>query len=120
MIVGRAKLLGLAMALGLVAVGCSTAPTNAPVPPGLTVDCGPVQNPGLCRSAVATVLSAKLNPPAASVVTLRLSTPGDDCRTWFHACETGMVIGVIQSGDTLQDVPIIRTADGWTRLDLVR
>jgi hypothetical protein len=86
----------------------------------MAIECGPVADRALCEKAIVVALSAQLNPPPAASVEIRLPGRGDDCRTWFHPCDDGAVIAVIQSGDTLQDVPLIRTADGWVRLDLVR
>ena len=112
--------------------GCSTTPSpeTSAAPPvetvapqflaGMAVDCGPVVDTALCEKAVEVALAAQLNPPPAAAVRIRLPGQGDDCRTWFHPCDAGSVIAVIQSGDTLQDVPLIRTADSWVRLDQVR
>ena len=109
----------LVVAMGVA--GCSIAPPSPPVfPDGMTIECGPVAEAALCENAVAVALTAQLNPVPAAAVEIRLPRKDDDCRTWFHACGAGAVMAVIQSGDTLQDVPLIRTADGWVRLDLVR
>ena len=86
----------------------------------MTIECGPVVGRELCEKAVAVALTAQLNVPPAALVQLRLPREDDDCRSWFHPCDAGTVIAVIQSGDTLQDVPLQPTADGWVRLDLVR
>lgn len=45
---------------------------------------------------------------------------GDACITAFHPCGPDAVIVVIQRGDTLQDVALVPTTEGWVRLDLVR
>jgi len=122
----------LVLVLGLT--GCSTTSTSLPeapadpppatigpqFPEGMAIECGPVADRPLCEIAVAVALTGQLNPPPAASVAIRLPRADDDCLTWFHACGAGSVIAVIQSGDTLQDVPLIRTADGWVRLDLVR
>jgi len=39
---------------------------------------------------------------------------------WLHPCGSEAVIVAIQSGDVLEDVPLIQSADRWVRLDLVR
>lgn len=84
------------------------------------VDCGPIQDAALCREAVEVAATAKLDPPPIIEVTLRRPRPDDECTTAFHPCRPDAIIVVIQSGGTLQDVPLVRMADGWVRLDLVR
>jgi hypothetical protein len=109
-----------ALAVALLA-GCSTAPTVAPIGPGMVIDCGPVQDAQLCRLAVDAALTRQLNPPPASEVHLRLARPDDECAGRVaHPCGPETVVATIYSGDTLQDVPLARTADGWIPFDLVR
>ena len=111
----------LLMAMALAA--CSGAPnlvSIAPVDPNITVDCGPIADPALCRMAVAVSATAKINPPPIVEAHIRRPVPDDECTEWFHPCGPEAVIVVIQSGDTLQDVALLPTADGWVRLDLVR
>lgn len=62
----------------------------------------------------------KQNPPPIVDISIRSPRAGDDCLTAFHECGPGSIIVVIQSGDTLQDVPMIRTSAGWVPLELVR
>ena len=103
--------------------GCATTPTVPPaeVDPGTVVDCGPVNDTNLCRLAVEVALTRQLNPPPAREVHLRLARPDDDC--WaqdFHPCGAGSIVAAISSGDTIQDVPLVRTDGGWIPFDLVR
>ncbi len=105
--------------------GCATTPNpsiipDAPQPFDFTVDCGPIQDAALCHLAVEVAASAKLNPPPIAAATIRRPRADDDCRTAFHPCGPESVIVTIQSGDTLQEVPLIPTTDGWIRLDLIR
>jgi hypothetical protein len=109
------------MAIALAA--CSVAPSDvpvAPLDPDVAVDCGPVADPTLCRLAVAVAATAKVNPPPIVAAQIRRPVPDDSCTEWLHACGPDAVIVVIQSGDTLQEIPLVRSADGWVRLDLVR
>jgi len=111
----------LLMAMALAA--CSGAPNPVPVAPldrDVAVDCGPVVDPTLCQLAVAVAATAKVNPPPIVEAHIRRPDPDDECTEWFHPCGPEAVMVVIQSGDTLQDVPLLPTADGWVRLDLVR
>ena len=93
--------------------------------PSLTVDfpvdCGPIQDVALCQKAVEVAATAKLNPPPIADVSIRRPRPDDECaKRVLHPCGPSAVIVVIQSGDTLQDVPLVRTADGWVLHVLVR
>lgn len=90
------------------------------MPAGAAVDCGPVLDLALCRSAVEVAITAQLNPPPIASAQVRRPRDGDDCLTWFHACGPQSVIVTLQSGDTIQDVPLVSTGSGWVRLDLVR
>jgi hypothetical protein len=94
--------------------------TTASLGADVAIDCGPVADANLCRNAVAVAATAKLNPPPIVKATLRRPRPDDACTTAFHACGPESVIVTIQSGDTLQEVPLVPTATGWVRLDLVR
>ena len=88
---------------------------------GFPVDCGPIQDAALCQKAVEVASTAKLNPPPIVAASIRLPVPDDACaKAMYHECGPGSVIVVIQSGDTLQDVALVRENDGWDRLDLRR
>ena len=103
--------------------GCSTTPTITPIEPdaATVVDCGPVNDPDLCRLAVGTALTMQLNAPPASEVHLRFARPDDDCWSLgFHPCDGRTVVATIQSGDTIQEVPLVRRDDGWIPFDLIR
>ena len=107
----------------LALAGCSVAPTPAPaasLAADVSVECGPIADPALCRMAIEIAATAKINPPPIVEARIRRPDPDDACTEWLHACGPDAIIVVIQSGDTLQDVPLIRSADGWVRLDLVR
>jgi len=109
----------------LVAVlvsGCSLTPSPAlpTIPAGATIDCGPVVDQALCQNAVAVAMTAQLNPPPIEKAWLRRPRLDDDCVTAVRPCDAGSIIVTLQSGDTLQEVPLIPTTGGWVRLDLVR
>lgn len=121
------------LAAGLAAVclvGCATSPSPSPNVSGepsrplafeFPVDCGPLGDGALCEQAVQVALTAKLNPPATAGVTIRRPRADDACATAFRECGPNGVIVTIQSGDTLQEVPLIPLlGGGWVRLDLVR
>jgi hypothetical protein len=111
----------LLSALGLVA--CAVAPSPTPMAStasDVAIECGPIADPALCRIAIEVAVTAKLNPPPMVAAHIRRPDPDDPCTKWFHECGPEAVIVVIQSGDTLQDVPLVRTTGGWVRLDLVR
>src|SRR5205809_967814 len=111
----------LLSALALVACTVPPSPTPLASPASdVEIECGPIPEPALCRLAVEVAATAKLNPPPIVAARIRRPAPDDPCANWFHACGPETVIVVIQSGDTLQDVPLIRTTNGWVRLDLVR
>ena len=116
------RALSLALFFAVVVTGCSVAPTasaTASVDSGVSINCGPIADRRLCEKAVAVAATAKINPPPMVAATLRRPDPSDECTTWFHACGPEALVA-IQSGDTIQNVPLLRTADGWVRLDLVR
>ena len=120
----RLLTVGVLAVFGLSA--CATSPTPIIVPTSpigfeFPVDCGPIQDATLCRNAVEVAATAKLNPPPIAKVSIRRPRADDDCTKAFHECGPEAIIVVIQSGDTLQDVPLIRlSGGGWVRLDLVR
>jgi hypothetical protein len=101
--------------------GCTAEPKPVvTLEPGVPVDCGPLVDPADCVRAATVAATAKLNPPPVSAVRIRRPVAGDDCLTQFHPCDADDVIVSIQSGDTLQDVLLARTTNGWLRLDLIR
>ena len=109
----------------LVLSGCAATPTpTAAVAPSLTVDfpvdCGPIQDAALCQKAIDVAATAKLNPPPIVNASIRRPRPDDECTTAFHPCGPEAVVVVIQSGDTLQSVPLVRTSDGWVLHVLIR
>ena len=113
----------VAATLALSACATSPTPSVAPIPAlgfDFPVDCGPIENVALCRKAVEIAATEKRNPPPIAEVRIRLPRADDDCMTWFHECGAGSIMVGIQSGDTVQDVPLIRTSDTWVPLDLVR
>jgi hypothetical protein len=117
----RRSVLGAALVGLLNLAGCGlTEPAKASLGPDLVIDCGPVPDAALCRDAVAVAATAKLNPPPIVKATLRRPRADDACTTAFHACGPASVIVTIQSGDTLQEIPLVPTAGGWIRLDHVR
>lgn len=108
----------------LAVAGCTTLMPSAPVVSvpafEFPVDCGPI-DAAKCHSAVEMAATAKLNPPPIAAASIRLPRADDDCTTAFHECGPGSVIVLIQSGDTIQDVPLIPAlGGGWVRLDQVR
>ena len=113
----RTRLWGTALAVAttMSVLGCSS---RAAIPADVPIDCGPVLDTGLCRTAAEVAAVAKLNPPPIAAVRLRAPDPSDACATWPHPCGTDAVIVEIQSGDTIQAVPVVRSLDGWARLDL--
>jgi hypothetical protein len=119
----------VALAAAVLAVmsssGCATTPTpTVAVAPSLAtdfpIDCGPVSEPSLCQKAIEVAATAKLNPPPIVEASVRRPVPEDSCTRAFHPCDREAVIVTIQSGDTLQDVPLVRTADGWVLHALIR
>ena len=110
-------LLVAAFAIG----GCSVDPAPiASLAPDVSIECGPIADRALCQKAVDVAATAKINPPPIAAVRIRRPNPGDECTEWFHPCGAAAVIVDIQSGDTIQGVPLVRTADGWVLLTLVR
>lgn len=101
--------------------GCSVAPAPpASLAHDVSIECGPIADRELCQKAVDVAATAKINPPPIAAVRIRRPDPSDECTEWFHPCGAGAVIVEIQSGDTIQGVPLVRTADGWVQLTLVR
>jgi hypothetical protein len=104
----------------LAIAACSAFPPTSSLAPGVSIDCGPIVDRDACASAAGVAVTAKINPPPISAIRIRRPAPGDDCLTQFHPCDSNDVIVSIQSGDTLQDVALKRTTNGWIRLDLIR
>ena len=103
----------LAIATAICVLGCSS---RASVPADVPIDCGPVLDQALCRTAAEVAAVAKINPPPIARVRLRASDPSDDCADWPQPCGPDAVIVEIQSGDTIQEVPVVRSVDGWAQL----
>ena len=102
-----------------IALSCGTP--NSTVPPTsnlgfeFPIDCGPITESVLCKEAVRLAASVKSNPPQIAAATLRRPVATDSCSAGLQPrCEPDDVIVVIQSGDTLQEVALIRTSNGWT------
>jgi hypothetical protein len=109
----------------LVALSCTTTPSPSVAPSSpaafdFPVECGPIEDAALCREAVEVAATAKLNPPPIAAVMIRRPRADDDCIQAFRECGPTSVVVTIQSGDTLQEIPLVPTADGWVRLDLIR
>lgn len=108
----------------LALAACDTLrSTAAPatIPTGASIDCGPIVDQALCQAAVAVAITAQLNPPPIAAASLRRPRAGDDCLArLLQPCDASSIIVVLQSGDTIQDVALIRSGTGWVRLDLVR
>ena len=103
----------LAFATTICLIGCSSRVSIATDVP---IDCGPVLDLALCRTAAEVAAVAKINPPPIAAVRIRAPDPSDACADWPHPCGTDAVIVEIQSGDTIQEVPVVRSVDGWARL----
>ena len=106
----------------IILAGCgltrsSPLPT---IPSGATIDCGALVDEALCRTAVQVAITAQLNPPPIARASIRRPAVDDDCLTLPHPCDASSVIVTLQSGDTLQEVALMRSGAGWVRLDLVR
>lgn len=105
----------------LVLAGCSVVPTAIPsIAPTVSISCGPVVDEALCHKAVEVAATAKINPPPITAAWIRRPRADDGCTLALQPCGSEAVIVVIQSGDTLQDIPLVPSADGWIRLDLIR
>jgi hypothetical protein len=110
--------------------GCPSLGTPTPTPTadpraspvsGVSIDCGPIVDRSLCLRAIDVALTAKVNPPPLVAARLRRPDAGDDCATGFHPCGPTDVIVELQSGDVIEEVPLVPTmGGGWARLDQVR
>lgn len=119
----RTPIVAVIAVIGLA--GCATTPfpsvaPTAPLALDFPIECGPIQDVALCQEAIDVASTAKLNPPPIAAASIRRPRADDDCITAFHPCGPDAVIVVIQSGDTLQEIALVRLVDGWIRLDLVR
>ena len=116
-----AILLFSALSSGLAA--CSVVPLpptpgpRAAIDPTVEIDCGPIEDAALCRAAVETAAFVKLNPPPVVEARIRRPRIDDPCITWQPACLGGAVIVTIQSGDTLQGIPLAPIGQGWIVLE---
>lgn len=113
------------LGLGLALSACGTPPDPSVVPTtgvGLDfpIECGPIRDVALCQAAIAVALTAKLNPPPVVAATVRRPRADDDCVSAFHPCGPDAIVVTIQSGDTLQEIALVPSADGWLRFDLIR
>lgn len=89
----------------------------AALPPEVTIECGPIADRALCRAAAELAASVRSNPPPVVVVRMRLPIRGEDpCTAWANPCRDRSVIVTIQSGDTLQDIPLRLTGTDWSVL----
>jgi hypothetical protein len=115
----RSTAIAVALAAS-VGAGCSFLAPPVFTSPDISLECGPVQDRTLCLKAVEVAATAKINTPPIDAVTIRLPDHGDPCATWLQPCGVESVIVELQSGDTIQAVPLVQTTNGWVRLDLVR
>ena len=111
--------LGLAL-VGILLAGCSIplAPTARP---RAKIDCGPLSNNADCARAIAAARTSL--PPDASEPTdivVRFAVPSDACAHWFHACGSSDIVVSFGLLRNWVDVPLIRTADSWIPLVLIR
>ena len=105
----------------LALAGCSVLPPTVSFAPGVLIDCGPIVDRDSCVSAASVAATAKINPPPITAIRIRRPSAGDAClRSFPHACDAEDVIVSIQSGDTIQEVALTQTTNGWIRLDLIR
>jgi hypothetical protein len=110
----------IAILMAVLVAGCTDAPPTTSFEPGVTVDCGPITDRESCMSAAAVAATAKINPPPIAEIRMRRPRPDDDCITSLHPCDGEDLIVTIQSGDTIQDVALTQTTNGWIRIDLIR
>jgi len=108
--------LGLAISTAWIVLVVSACSQGTAIPADATLECGPIADPGLCRRAAEVAASAKINPPPIAAVRIRLPDASDECASWPRPCGEDAVIVTIQSGDTLQEIPVARSADGWALL----
>jgi hypothetical protein len=88
---------------------------------GAEIDCGPIPDGESCLIALTVALTAQFNPPPAWELSIRRPNAQDDCAELVvHPCDENGAVVEIRSGDTVQDVPLVRTQDGWVRHDLIR
>jgi hypothetical protein len=117
----RAMVLAAFVAV-LALAGCSLfRPPTAPIsslPPEVPIECGPITDRALCLKAAELAATAKSNPPPVAGVRIRLPDPEDDsCARWVNPCGDGAIIVDIQSGDTIEGIPLALTGSGWFLLE---
>lgn len=107
----------LTLVLALVASACTGIGARIPsLEPGVTVECGPVADRALCVRAVELAATVKINPPPLVDARLRRPDSTDPCAVWPQPCGPDAVIVEIQSGDTVQLIPVVPSAGGWSVL----
>ena len=84
--------------------------------PDVTLECGPIADRALCVRAAELAATAKVNPPPIVTMRVRRATSEDDCAHWSPPCGVDAVIVGIQSGDTIQEVPLVPRAGNWVML----
>ena len=108
-----AILVGFFAAAGLLACGATGAPSLAP---DVTVECGLITDRSVCLKAAELAATVRINPPPLVDVRVRRPMGDDACAEWPVACGGNAVIVQLQSGDTIQEVPLIPSAGGWALL----
>jgi hypothetical protein len=105
------------LAVVLAVTGCAAGSESIPsLAPDVAVECGPIADRASCVRAAELAATAKLNPPPLVAVSVRRPDPGDPCVEWPQACGADAVIVQLQSGDTIQAVPLVPSAGGWALL----
>ena len=102
------------LAAVLALCGCSFGSTLGP---DVSIDCGPIDDRALCLKAVEVAAAARRNPPPVVAAKIRRPESDDACTMSAPPCGDDAVIVVIQSGDTLQDIPLTPSVGGWLVLD---
>jgi hypothetical protein len=108
----------LAGAIALFAVVACT-PDSAVIPslpPDVHVECGPIGDRALCVKAAELAATVKVNAPPIVDVRVRSAGPSDPCVEWLPPCGPDAVIVQIQSGDTVQSIPLVPSAGTWALL----
>lgn len=101
----------------LAVTGCAVASEQIPsLAPDVALECGPILDRASCVRAAELAATVKLNPPPLVSVSVRRPGPSDPCAGWSQACGADAVIVQLQSGDTIQSVPLVPSAGGWALL----
>jgi hypothetical protein len=108
-------LAALVAVFSLVACSATGIPI-ASLAPDVTVECGPIADRALCLKAAELAATAKINPPPIVDVRVRRPDPDDPCAEWIQPCGPDAIIVQIQSGDTIQEVPLVPSSGGWALL----